>query len=224
KVRWTFGSAQTPGDLWSEGQPQHERTTRPKIPDAWGDDRFILTNTARGAHRPMPSTNRSQPQRAPRAEPALASRAAPLPHHRDPLRRPGYPRIEPTLRLLAKHETLVEQIDIVPLAALRLVHGEAIPIGEFVILPAQLPAHFRVFAGEKALMRPHLSLHRRAIGLLGIDCHLQRAARPLPDVVQRPDLPVEQPFLRIVPQAHQPVTLDGDIGRQPPKLPNAVVV
>src|SRR5690606_14919649 len=35
--------------------PQHERTTRPKIPDAWGDDRFILTNTARGVHRPMPS-------------------------------------------------------------------------------------------------------------------------------------------------------------------------
>src|SRR5690606_35469811 len=52
KVRWTFGSAQTPGDLWSEGQPQHERTTRPKIPNAWGNDRFILTNTARGAHRP----------------------------------------------------------------------------------------------------------------------------------------------------------------------------
>src|SRR5690606_14033423 len=63
-----------PGGDW----PQHERTTRPKIPDAWGDDRFILTNTARGVHRPMPSQNRSQPQRAPRAEPALASRAAPL--------------------------------------------------------------------------------------------------------------------------------------------------
>src|SRR5690606_13801545 len=35
--------------------PSPRRRHKPKIPDAWGDDRFILTNTARGVHRPMPS-------------------------------------------------------------------------------------------------------------------------------------------------------------------------
>ena len=42
------------------------------------------------------------------------------------------------MAILAEDEALVEQVDIVPLAALRLMHGEAVAEGELVELPALL--------------------------------------------------------------------------------------
>src|SRR5690606_27656870 len=35
--------------------PSPRRRHKPIIPNAWDDDRFILTTKARGVHRPMPS-------------------------------------------------------------------------------------------------------------------------------------------------------------------------
>src|SRR5690606_33028009 len=49
------GSGESSATVAFPTTPSPRSRHKPKIPDAWGDDRFILTNTARGVHRPRPS-------------------------------------------------------------------------------------------------------------------------------------------------------------------------
>ena len=62
-----------------------------------------------------------------------------LHHHRQPLRGARDAGVEPALAALGKREGLVEQHDVVPLRALRLVHGQHIAEVELVVFLA-LPA------------------------------------------------------------------------------------
>ena len=80
-----------------------------------------------------------------------------LHHHRQPLRRPRDAGIEPALAAVGKGETLVEQHHVVPLRALRLVHGEHVAVVEFVVRLAPLPVDLLDAAGET--FRPHRNLH-----------------------------------------------------------------
>ena len=74
-------------------------------------------------------------------------------HHRQPFRRSCDAGIEPALAAFGKREALVEQHDVVPLRALRLVHGQHIAVIEFVVGLAALPIDLLDAAGET--FRPH---------------------------------------------------------------------
>src|SRR6267142_2697419 len=62
-----------------------------------------------------------------------------LHHHAQPFRSPRNTRVEPPGPAILKRKTLVEQHHVVPLRALRLVHGEYIAKVELVIGLALLP-------------------------------------------------------------------------------------
>src|SRR5215831_5432272 len=60
-------------------------------------------------------------------------------HHAQPLRRPRDPGVEPARAAVLERKALVEQHHIVPLRALRFVHGQHIAVVELVIGFALLP-------------------------------------------------------------------------------------
>src|SRR5690606_24047479 len=160
----------------------------------------------RRIHRPLPMLTPSPPSH----------------HDSDLFRRARHRRVEPALPILTEHVTLVEQIDIVPLAALCLVHGQRVAEGELVEPPPFRPAERLLLAREEGAMRHYLGLGRLlALFGLGIEHHGIAVARALLGFRHRPDLPVEQPLLRIVPQADQAVALDGLAMRQALQLTHA---
>src|SRR4051794_15599743 len=60
-------------------------------------------------------------------------------HHAQPLRRPRNAGVEPACTAVLKRKTFVEQHHVIPLRALRFVHGEHIAVVELVIWLALLP-------------------------------------------------------------------------------------
>src|SRR5262249_23261376 len=72
----------------------------------------------------------------------------------EPLRRPGDAGVQPARAAVLERKTLVKQHDVVPLRALRLVHGQHIAVVELVIGLALLPrnaldAAFKTFAAHR---------------------------------------------------------------------------
>src|SRR5947199_9211197 len=65
--------------------------------------------------------------------------AGPLHHHAQPLRRARDAGVEPSRPAVLERKAFVEQHHVVPLRALRLVHGEHIAVVELVIGLALLP-------------------------------------------------------------------------------------
>src|SRR5690606_33888935 len=123
-------------------------------------------------------------------------------HHRDLLGGPGDAGIEPAGALLAEHEAFVEQVDTVPLAALRLVDGKAVSEGKLVELAPLGPAHRVFLARKERLVGQHLSL---ALALVGTQQQAPLAIGPPRRLGDNPDLPVEQLLARIVSEAHHAV-------------------
>ena len=76
---------------------------------------------------------------------------------------PRDPRIEPTIAVLAKGETLVEEDDFVPLRALRFVHGQRIAEIELVGAAAQ-GIGYLFFAVEE--LRQYIDPQRLALGFV----------------------------------------------------------
>src|SRR5215203_1955009 len=60
-----------------------------------------------------------------------------LHHHCHPLRRPRQAGVKPAVAVLAEGVRLIEEHDLAPLRALRLVDGERVTIGELVRLAPQ---------------------------------------------------------------------------------------
>src|SRR5262244_1310649 len=106
-------------------------------------------------------------------------------HHTQPFRRPRDPRIEPPGAAVLERKALVEQHDVVPLRALRFVHGQHVTVIEFVIGLSLLPGdlvdgaletvlayrHFRHLVHEFLVRRqPHAQDARRfrARGVAGL--------------------------------------------------------
>ena len=124
-----------------------------------------------------------------------------------PLRRARDPRVEPSRAAVLKGKALVEQHDVVPLRALRLVHGEHIAVVELVIGLALLPrdrldAALEAFAahGDFGHLVAELLVRRDAHG---DDLRLRLRARLHP-----PQPAVEQALLAVVAQTDQLVAGD----------------
>src|SRR5207253_10154328 len=66
--------------------------------------------------------------------------------------------VEPATPILAEDEAFVEQIDAVPLRALRLMHGEAVAKGELVDASALGPAQLILGTGKERAMSDHVRL------------------------------------------------------------------
>src|SRR5712671_2394217 len=77
-------------------------------------------------------------------------------HHCQSLGGPGDAGVEPALPALGKHRGFVEQHHVVPLRALRLVHGEDIAVVEFLIMLAHRP--FDIFDSAGEAFRAHRNL------------------------------------------------------------------
>src|SRR5215213_3044090 len=73
-------------------------------------------------------------------------------HHCQSLGRPGDAGVEPALPALGEHRGFVEQHHVVPLGALRLVHGEDIAVVELIEAFAHRP--FETFDAAGEALRP----------------------------------------------------------------------
>src|SRR5947209_16121932 len=80
--------------------------------------------------------------------PAFVGTSGKLHNYRQPLRGARDPGVEPALAALGKRKGLIEQHHVVPLRALRLVHGEHVAVIELLVFLAQLPVESVDFAGE----------------------------------------------------------------------------
>src|SRR6516225_2782770 len=90
----------------------------------------------------QPRPHESVKGRAPRRPPFRQAKARPgrwSYHHAQPFCRPRDAGIQPARTAVLERKALVEQHDVVPLRALRLVHGQHIAIVELVIGLALLP-------------------------------------------------------------------------------------
>src|ERR1051326_8053588 len=96
--------------------------------------------------------------------PSLALRVLPLHHHREPSHRAGDAGVEPALARVGEGEGFVEQHHVVPLRALRLVHGEHVAVVELLVALAHGPFHLLDAAGET--LRPHRDWERAADGFI----------------------------------------------------------
>src|SRR4029450_2964871 len=142
---------------------------------------------------------------------------------RPPLRRPGYSGIQPAVAVFGERAGLVEQHDIVPLRALRLVDRQHVAEIELVVTLACGPIQLLDGSGET--FRPHRHLdHPLAPTLVGVERHagyLWAVLRPLVDDPQRA---VEQSLATIVAQADELVSRHGHCIGKAATLPQARVV
>ena len=130
-----------------------------------------------------------------------------LHHDTQPLRRPGDPGVEPARAAVPKRKALVEQHDVVPLRALRLVHGQRVAVVELVVGLALLP-------GESPRCRPR-SIRRapRPSSPCGRLLVRRDAQVTMPDFDcardhHLPQAAVEQALLAVVAQADELVAGD----------------
>ena len=144
-------------------------------------------------------------------------------HHRQLLRRARDAGIEPALAAVGKREALVEQHDVVPLRALRLVDGQHIAVVELVVGLAPRPVELLDAAGEA--FRPHRHLHAaHAAVVVRHDAHRHDAGLARAALLHAPQRAVEQALLAIVAQAHQLVAGGGQRLGEAAALAHARVV
>src|SRR5262249_35437862 len=90
----------------------------------------------------------------------------------EPPRRAGDAGIEPARAAVGEREALVEQHHVVPLRALRLVHGEHVAVVELVVALAWLQVALLEPAGEA--LAPHRDLDDAADVLVRLEPQAQR--------------------------------------------------
>src|SRR5664280_2843420 len=123
-------------------------------------------------------------------------------HHGEPLRRPGDAGVEPALAAVGKREALVEQHHVVPLRALRLVHGEHVAVVELVIGFAARPIDLLDAAGKT--FRPHRYFDAaQAAVVVRQQPHGHDPGAPRAALLHRPQRAIEQALLAVVAQADQ---------------------
>src|SRR5207249_4871598 len=130
-------------------------------------------------------------------------------HYTQPLRRARDSRVEPPRPALLKRKALVEQHDVVPLRALRLVHGQHVAVVELVIGLALLPGD-RLDAAFEAVGAHRDLCDLVAKILVGREPHAEDAGLRARGVARlhAPQAAVEQALLAVVAQADQLVAGD----------------
>src|SRR3954469_9220116 len=134
-----------------------------------------------------------------------------LNHNAQPLRRPRDARVQPPRAALLKRKALVEQHDVVPLRALRLVHGQHVAVVELVVGLALLPGD-RLDAALEAIGAHRNLRHLVAEILVRRQPHAENAGFRARGVARlhAPQAAVEQALLAVVAQADQLVAGDGE--------------
>src|SRR2546430_9562720 len=144
-------------------------------------------------------------------------------HDGEPLRRPGYSGIEPAVAVFGERAGLVEQHDIVPLRALRLVDGQNVAEIELVVTLARGPIQLLDGSGET--FRPHRHLdYPLAPVLVGLEPHADDLSAALRALADDPQCAVEQSLAAIVAQADELVSRHGQCIGKAATLPQARVV
>src|SRR5215204_2931581 len=175
----------------------------------------------------LPSTPLSAKSRAIQPKSQMPVRAiaksAILHDERQSFCRAGDPRVKPALTALRKSERFVEQRDVVPLRALRLVDREHVTEVEFLVALAVVPGNLLEPAGEALGARANL--HRISFRVVfGDEPHaedLPAQARPL---VHQPQPAVAPALGFVVAQADELVALHRQrVGKAAP-LAHALVV
>ena len=123
-------------------------------------------------------------------------------HDTQPLRRARDARIEPARAAVLERKAFVEQHDVVPLRALRLVHGEHVAIVEFVVGLALLPGDGLDGAAEAVAAHRDLR-HLVAKILVGRQPHGDDLGFRLRARLHPPQPAIEQALLAVVAQADQ---------------------